>query len=57
MRKNKLGYHPEYGLPDELRMKAVREAEQGQVKHSATKNRVSIGSIYKWRKRMQELQA
>jgi transposase-like protein len=50
-----LKYHPEYGLPDEIRIKAVRDAQITHVKISAKINRVSTVSIYKWRKRLEEV--
>lgn len=55
MKTINLNYHPEYGLPDEIRIKAVRDAQVTDVKMSAKINRVSTVSIYKWRKRLEEV--
>jgi hypothetical protein len=44
------GLHPDYGLTDELRLAAVQDAEIIGVKQSAALHRVSVPSIYKWRK-------
>ena len=51
----KLGYHPEYGLTDEIRLKAINDARIWSVKVAAEKNRVSSVSIYKWRKRVEQV--
>jgi transposase-like protein len=48
------GYHPEYGLPDEIRLRAVFDAKAVNVKAAAETNNVSVASIYKWRKRLGE---
>jgi hypothetical protein len=45
-----IGFHPDYGLPDELRLAAIKDAEIIGVKQSAVLHRVSEPSIYKWRK-------
>ena len=44
------GLHPDYGLTDDLRLAAVQDAEILGVKQSAALHRVSVPSIYKWRK-------
>ncbi len=44
------GLHPDYGLTDDLRLAAVEDAEIIGVKQSAALHRVSVPSIYKWRK-------
>ena len=54
MQRNSLQYHPDYGLTDEIRIKAVRDAQITEVKVSAKINRVSVSSIYKWRKRAED---
>lgn len=54
MNSNQLGYHPEYGLTDEIRIKAIKDARNLGVKVSAERNRVSTASIYNWRKRAEE---
>jgi transposase-like protein len=48
------GYHPEYGLPDEIRLRAVFDAKAVNVKAAAETNNVSVASIYKWRKKLKE---
>ena len=54
MNGNGLGYHPEYGLTDEIRIRAINDARVWGVKIAAEKNRVSDVSIYKWRKRVED---
>jgi hypothetical protein len=44
------GLHPDYGLTDDLRLAAVQDAGIIGVKQSAALHRVSVASIYKWRK-------
>jgi hypothetical protein len=44
------GLHPDYGLTDELRLAAVRDAERLGIERAAELHRVSRPSIYKWRK-------
>jgi transposase len=46
--------HPDYGLTDELRIKSVRDAKAMSVKKAAETNRVSIASIYNWRKALEQ---
>ena len=55
MEKQSLQYHPDYGLPDEIRLRAIKDARVMEVKLAAKKNRVSSASIYKWRKRLEEV--
>jgi hypothetical protein len=43
-------FHPDYGLTDALRLAALRDAKIIGVKQSAALHRVSVPSIYKWRK-------
>jgi transposase len=43
-------YHPEYGLPDALRLEAVRTADLVSVRVAASIYRVSVRSIYNWRR-------
>jgi hypothetical protein len=43
-------FHPDYGLTDDLRLAAVQDAEIIGVKQSAALHRISVPSIYKWRK-------
>ena len=43
-------YHPQYGLPDALRLEAVRTADLLSVRMAASIYRVSVQSIYNWRR-------
>ena len=52
MNKPAFDYHPDYGLPDELRLRAVFDAKAMKVKTAAETNNVSVASIYKWQKRL-----
>jgi len=54
MNKLAFDYHPDYGLPDELRLRAVFDAKAMKVKTAAETNNVSVASIYKWQKRLKE---
>lgn len=54
MKTEALGYHPEYGLTDEIRIKSINDARIWGVKIAAEKNRVSVPSVYKWRKRAED---
>jgi hypothetical protein len=54
MKKQSLKYHPEYGLTDEIRLRAIEDARCMEVKLAAKKNRVSVASVYKWRKRAED---
>ena len=54
MQTKSFGYHPEYGLTDEIRLKAINDARIFSVKVAAKKNRVSVASVYKWRKRAED---
>ena len=49
-----MNYHPDYGLPDYLRIQAVSDAKKLNVKQSAEINRVSVPSIYRWRKALEQ---
>ena len=49
-----MNYHPDYGLTNELRIKSVRDAKAMSVKKAAETNRVSIASIYNWRKALEQ---
>jgi len=42
--------HPDYGLSNELRLAALRDAMRFGVPLAAEINRVSVQSIYNWRK-------
>ena len=44
------GLHPDYGLTDDVRVAALRDAERFGVQHAAETHRVSPASLYKWRK-------
>jgi len=43
-------YHSEYGLPDALRLEALRTADLVSVRVAASIYRVSTTSIYNWRR-------
>ena len=47
-------YHPDYGLPDEVRHRAVEMSNKAGVEFSAVFFNVSKASIYKWRKELKE---
>lgn len=42
-------YHPDYGLPNDIRGRAVLMSIQYGAKRAATECNVSISTIYKWR--------
>lgn len=46
-------YHPDYGLPNEIRICALRDAKEMHISLAAQKNRVAVSTIYKWRKDME----
>jgi transposase-like protein len=50
-------YHPDYGLPDEVRIRALRDAEDMHISLAAQKNRVAMSTLYRWRKDMKREQA
>ena len=41
-------YHPQYGLPDALRLEAVRTADLLILLIAASNYHVSVKSIYNW---------
>jgi transposase len=43
-------FHPDYGLPDDLRLEALRTADLVSVRMAASMYRVSTTSIYNWRR-------
>jgi len=43
-------YNPDYGLPDEIRFRAVRDAVERSVREAAENNNVHISTVYKWKK-------
>jgi len=55
MKSETFQYHKDYGVTDDVRLAAVRDAELMKIEQAAKKNGVSVGSIYKWRKRLEEL--
>ena len=55
MKSETFQYHRDYGLTDDVRLAAVRDAELMRIERAAKKNGVSTVSIYKWRKRLEEL--
>jgi transposase-like protein len=56
MKSETFQYHKDYGLTDDVRLAAVRDAELMRVAEAAKKNGVSTVSIYNWRKRLEEMQ-
>ena len=56
MKSETFQYHKDYGLTDDVRLAAVRDAELMRVADAAKKNGVSTVSIYTWRKRLEEIQ-
>ena len=45
-----LGYHPDYGYSDEVRVEAVYRAKATSVVLAAAEFKVSSSSIYRWLK-------
>lgn len=43
-------YHPDYGLPNTLRMSILKAAEICGVRHAAELHNVAPQTIYKWRR-------
>lgn len=43
-------YHADYGLPDETRVRAIKDSELIGVPKAAKIHRVSASAIYKWRR-------
>lgn len=43
-------YNPDYGLPDEIRFRAVHDAVQTSVREAAENNNVHVSTVYKWKK-------
>jgi hypothetical protein len=41
-------FHPDYGYPDQLRLKVCKTAIKHGKKYAAKKHNVSITSIYIW---------
>lgn len=41
-------YHPDYGLPQEKREQAMRDAETIGIITSAAVHNVSLSSLYRW---------
>jgi transposase-like protein len=50
-----LGFHPDFGLPNELRVKAIADAERIGIAAAAELNKVTKQSIYAWRKRAAQI--
>lgn len=48
MSKSPFPYHPNYGLPDDLRQAAVEYAKATSPKEAAVKFKVDLSSIYNW---------
>ena len=47
-------YHPDYGLPQDLRITILRTAEQTNPATAAETHNVAVSTIYRWRKVMRE---
>lgn len=47
-------YHPDYGLPDDYRLRILADADTLGVPAAAALHRVSESCIYKWRKVIRE---
>ena len=45
-------YHPDYGLPQDLRITILRTAEQTSPATAAETHNVAVSTIYRWRKVM-----
>ena len=43
-------YHPDYGLPNNVRLHAVYESYALCPKRAAVNNNVGLSTIYRWRK-------
>jgi hypothetical protein len=54
MSKTSFNYHPDYGLPDDVRLRAVFDSKAMKVKAAAKTNRVSVASIYNSRKKLEQ---
>lgn len=46
-------YHPDYGLPDSYRVRALDLARMTSVGYASKRLKVSAASIYRWRKDME----
>jgi len=44
--------HPAYGLPDSVRIAALEDADRLGVQRAAELHKISLVSIYNWRKRV-----
>ncbi|CAB4156415.1 hypothetical protein UFOVP1064_12 [uncultured Caudovirales phage] len=42
-------FHPDYGLPDVVRLRAVHIAETKGVKAAASECKVALSTVYRWR--------
>ena len=47
-------YHPDYGLPQDLRLTILRTAEQTNPATAAKTHNVGISTIYRWRAVMRD---
>lgn len=48
-----LDFHPDYGLPNEVRLTILKDAEALGVKRAARAHGVSEQVIYNWRKKLE----
>jgi hypothetical protein len=46
---NPAPFHPDYGLPQDLRITILRTAEQTNPATAAKTHNVGVSTIYKWR--------
>lgn len=49
-----LNYHPDYGLPNSIRIAAIKKAKEIGVVNAAKLMRLSPSSIYNWLKKAEE---
>lgn len=50
---NHSAFHPDYGFPDEFRLRVLRIAKQTSVAKAAELFGVSIQAVYNWRRAYQ----
>lgn len=48
----KFVYHPAYGLPDDMRCRALADSENHGIYAAAKMNKLAMSTIYRWRKEM-----
>ena len=50
---NQSPYHPDYGLPQAYRKEVLIMAEQTNIKAAAEAHNLALGTVYKWRRAME----